>query len=224
MIRGLVLAGGKSSRFGSNKAVARYQGIRLVERAVSLLNELSLKPVVAVQKGTGYPFLKCATIDDRLPDRGPLGGLYTAMTVFRNTSFLALTCDMPALTRPVLSELLSRHTPEFLATAYRTQDERVQPFPGVYGPLLLGTIREKLKTNSLSVYDLLDKTPRKQFILWRGDGRIFTNINSARDLRTFEMSDRHGREGFSGRPACPRGKPGERTGAVLRRLDCRSRF
>lgn len=194
MIRGLVLAGGKSSRFGSNKAVARYRGVRLVERAVSLLNELDLKPVVALQKGMDYPFLKCVTVHDRLPGRGPLGGLYTAMTFFRNTSFLVLTCDMPALTRPVLEKLLSQHTPGSLVTAYLTQNKRVQPFPGVYGPLLLDTIREKLRGNNLSMYDLLDRAPRKQFISWEGDNRIFTNINSALDLKTFGIRNGRGRE------------------------------
>ena len=118
MIRGLVLAGGKSSRFGSNKAVASYQGVRLIERAVSLLNELGLKPVVAARKEMDYTFLKCVTICDKLPDLGPLGGLYTAMTIFKNTPFLVLTCDMPALTPSILSDLLTHHEPLSLITAY----------------------------------------------------------------------------------------------------------
>ena len=178
LIRGLVLAGGKSLRFGSNKAVASYQGIRLVERAVSLLNELGLRPIVAVRKGMDYPFLRCATICDKLPDLGPLGGIYTAMSIFRNTSFMVLTCDMPVLTPSVLLELLTKHEPSSLITAYSTQDGRTQPFPAIYEPSLLGMIREKLKKSSLSLHDLFDKAHSKTIIPWEGENHIFININS----------------------------------------------
>ena len=187
MIRGLVLAGGKSSRFGSNKAIASYQGTRLIERAVSLLNDLGLKPIVAVRKGMDYPFLKCVTIYDKLPDLGPLGGIYTAMTIFKNTSFLVLTCDMPALTPSILSELLTKHEPSSLITAYSTQDGCIQPFPAVYEPLLLGIVREKLKKSNLSMYNLLDRTPSRKLIPWQGDSHIFININSAKELKTTHL-------------------------------------
>ena len=183
VIRGLVLAGGKSSRFGSNKAIARYQGVRLVEHAVSLLNELDLKPVVAVRRGMDYPFLKCVMIYDKLPDQGPLGGIYTAMTIFKSTSFLVLTCDMPALTPSVLSELLTKHEPSSMITAYSTQEGCIQPFPAVYEPALLGIVRDKLKNSNLSIHDLLDKTPSRKLIPWQGDSHVFTNINSAQELK-----------------------------------------
>ena len=186
MIRGLVLAGGKSLRFGSNKAVAHYQGVRLIERAVSLLNELDLRPVVAVRRGMDYPFLKCVTICDKLPDQGPLGGIYTAMTIFKSTSFLVLTCDMPALTPSVLSELITKHEPSSLITAYLTRDGMAQPFPAVYEPLLLGIVRGKLKKSNLSMHDLLDRTPGKKLIPWEGDSHIFINVNSTQELKTLE--------------------------------------
>ncbi|MBI3252455.1 MAG: molybdenum cofactor guanylyltransferase [Candidatus Omnitrophica bacterium] len=186
MIRGLVLAGGKSSRFGSNKAVASYQGVRLIERAVSLLNELDLKPIVAVRKDMDYPFLKCVAIHDKLPDQGPLGGIYTAMTMFKKTPFLVLTCDMPRLTPSALAELLARHETHSLITAYSTRDETPQPFPAVYEPVLLGAVREKLKCGNLSMHDLFDRTPTKKLIPWKGESNIFININSTQALKILE--------------------------------------
>ena len=182
VIRGLVLAGGKSSRFGSNKAVARYQGVRLIERAVSLLNALDLKPVVAVRKGMNYPFLKCATVYDKLPDLGPLEGIYTAMSIFKNTSFLVLTCDMPALTRTLLLNLLKSHESSCLVTIYSTQGLEMQPFPGVYESALLETIRERLKQGDLSMHRLLESAPARKVIPWRGDPAVFSNINHKEDI------------------------------------------
>ena len=106
MIRGLVLAGGKSSRFGEDKALAHYEGISFLERAVNSLKLLGLHPVVVTRRGADYSFVRCPVIYDKFPEQGPLGGIYTALTVFRETAFLTLTCDMPFVTLAALSGLL----------------------------------------------------------------------------------------------------------------------
>ena len=177
MIRGLVLAGGKSSRFGSDKATAVYEGVRFLERAVSLLKELGLKPVVVTRKNANYPFIQCTLIQDKMPDLGPLGGIYTAMSIFRNTAFLVLTCDMPALTLPVLSELLAKHEARYPVTAYSTDDRGLQPFPGVYEPSLLGVVREQMKDGDLSMRGLFRKAPAARILRWQGDPDVFNNVN-----------------------------------------------
>ena len=177
MIRGLVLAGGKSSRFGSDKALALYEGVRFLERAVSLLTALDLKPVVVTRKGARYPFIKCAMVPDKLPDRGPLGGIYTAMALFKDTAFLVLTCDMPALTPSALSGLLAEHEPHCPITAYRTEEGVVQPFPAIYGSSLLGVVRERLGRHRLSMHGLFETVSVKNIIAWKGDTTIFCNVN-----------------------------------------------
>ena len=177
-MRGLVLAGGKSSRFGSDKALALYQRVRFLERAVLLLEELDLKPIVVTRQNADYPFIECTTIQDKLPDLGPLGGIYSAMTIFKNTAFLILTCDMPGLTTAALSGLLAKHRPHDLITAYLTEESGVvQPFPGIYEPSLLGIVREKLKNGDLSMQDLFRRAPAVQVLRWQGDPNVFSNVN-----------------------------------------------
>lgn len=181
MIRGLVLAGGKSSRFGTDKATAVYEGMTFLERAVSLLAALKLKPIVVTRRGAGHAASEGTVIYDKLPDKGPLGGIYTAMTVFKNCSFLVLPCDMPVLVPAVLSELLTVHEPSFGITAYSVGSE-IQPFPAIYEPYLLGIIRDKLKDDRLSMLDLLDRVPTKKVMGWKGQQGIFCNINRQIDL------------------------------------------
>lgn len=182
MIRGLVLAGGKSSRFGTDKALANYNGATFIERAVSVLAALRLKPIVVTRKGADYSLAGCTMIYDKLPDKGPLGGIYTAMSIFKNTAFLVLTCDMPALTPAVISDLLKDHKPHFGATVYSIDGSSIEPFPGIYDPLLFEIIRDGLKSDDLSMQSLLDKVPAKKVVLWKGDPAIFSNINRKEDL------------------------------------------
>ena len=180
-IRGLVLAGGKSSRFGEDKALVFYKGMTFLERSISLLDSLDLKPVVVTRRGADYPLAGCPVIYDQLPEKGPLGGIYTAMTHFKDTAFLVLTCDMPDLTGRVLSDLLRAHHPDFSATVYRIGPD-LQPFPGIYEYSLLKSIRAYLKEEKLAVRRLLDLAPAKKTIHPRCPREVFNNINYKRDL------------------------------------------
>ncbi len=183
VIRGLILAGGKSSRFGADKAMAFYKGVPFLERAASLLKRLELKPIlVGRPRLTDISFLKCTTLYDKLSDQGPLGGLYTAMAVFKNTAFLMVSCDMPLLSRQALSFLLEKHDPVYGATLFSTQNQ-IQPFPGIYEPSLLGLLRKNLMDGSLSVRHFLDQIPSKNVMVWQGDERIFSNVNTRDDLK-----------------------------------------
>ncbi len=176
-LRGLVLAGGKSSRFGTDKALATYQGISFLERAVTVLEGMGLKPIVIARRERDYPFLECPVLYDKFPDLGPLGGLYTAMTIFKETAFLTLTCDMPAVDETVLKGLLDSHEPERKLTFYSMPDGSEQPFPAVYEASILTAIREKIKQEDLSMRNLFKVLPEKKVVLWRGEPEILRNIN-----------------------------------------------
>ena len=181
-MRGLVLAGGKSSRFGSDKALARLGGMSLLEKVVSTLDAINLRPIVVTRRGIDYSFIQSTLIYDQLPEKGPLGGLYTAMSVFKNTPFLILTCDMPALTPGVLSGLLASHERCHPVTIYSLEGQGFQPFPGIYEPSLFGMIKEKIKQNDLSMHGLLEATPARKVIRWEGDPAVFCNVNYKKDL------------------------------------------
>lgn len=182
-LRGLVLAGGKSTRFGSDKALAFYRGERFIERAASLLDALNLKPIVATRSGADYSFLGCTTVYDKLAEQGPLGGLYTAMSIFKGVSFLVLTCDMPALTLDVLFELLTHRDERRGVTLYAV-DGRPQPFPGIYETSVFGAVRENLKREKLSLHGLIEGIDSRKTVAWRGDAKLFFNANRPQDLLT----------------------------------------
>ncbi len=183
MIRGLVLAGGKSLRYGTDKALVVYNGINFLETAVSLLASLKLNPIVVTRPGADYPSAGCAVIYDKLFEKGPLGGIYTAMSVFKDTAFLILPCDMPMLTPVVLSDLLTQHEARFGITTYSTE-LGIQPFPGIYEPSIFEIIQNNLKQDCLSMQNLLNRVPIKKVIRWKSDQKVFFNINHQSDFIT----------------------------------------
>lgn len=93
-ILGAVLAGGRSSRFGSDKALAMLDGARLLDHAVAALAPFCAQVVVCGRSDPRYP-----TLADRpAPDMGPLGGLNAALHAAWTQGLdgvLVTGCDMP---------------------------------------------------------------------------------------------------------------------------------
>jgi len=67
---GIVLAGGKSIRFGEDKALAQVRGETFIHRAISLLKELKLEVVIVTSQNKVYSDISCSVIEDLLPDHG----------------------------------------------------------------------------------------------------------------------------------------------------------
>lgn len=112
MILGAVLAGGKSTRFGSDKALAELDGETLLIRAVDMLSGWCEKVVVVGREEAPAP-----TLPDRpRPGMGPLGGIAAALYDARDEGYeLVLTCGVDSLDLPEeLPELLSP-APAYLA-------------------------------------------------------------------------------------------------------------
>ncbi len=101
---GFVLAGGKSSRMGENKAFLRYRGRPLIEHiAEPLWAPRAVAPSLASRRFTGcWASRWSRTV---FPDRGPLAGIETALATTQMDWNLIAACDMPALDGAVLRAL-----------------------------------------------------------------------------------------------------------------------
>jgi molybdopterin-guanine dinucleotide biosynthesis protein A len=185
ILKGIVLAGGQSKRFGENKALAKIDGKTLIGKSLSLLESLGLDTAVVTSAAQSYDFLSCSVLKDRFPDKGPLGGIYTALEEFPCT-LLVLTCDMPAMTNAVLKALVQVHQKEKKqATVFQRKGDFFQPFPGVYEFSLFPEIKKRLNKNELSMQSFLKEVSSKQCIAIDDSDEAFLNINTRKDLLQF---------------------------------------
>jgi molybdopterin-guanine dinucleotide biosynthesis protein A len=112
-VSGIVLAGGRSSRFGSDKLIARVDGERLLDRAVAALVELVTEIVIVSEPGAtrelpaGVP-VPLRLVTDPEPFGGPLIGLLAGLEAAREPLALVLGGDMPSAVPDVLRLLLTR--------------------------------------------------------------------------------------------------------------------
>ncbi len=153
-----VLAGGRSHRFGSDKARFRVHGEPLLLRVTRILSAVG-GPVRVVAGGPGaYGDLDLPTIADPIPDRGPMGGLLGALEDAAPAPWiLCVACDLVGIRRRWVRALLAARRPEVRAVVYRT--DRYHPLLGAYRTSLRREVRRRVVGGELTMQRLLAEIP-----------------------------------------------------------------
>jgi molybdopterin-guanine dinucleotide biosynthesis protein A len=174
MILGVVLAGGKSSRFGSDKALAELDGHTLLARAVEALSGWCEYVVVAGRETAPAPCIP----DWPQPGMGPLGGIAAGMHHAQDEGYdSVLTCGVDSVDLPEnLLELLSP------ASAYLAS----QPVIGHWKTDATSTIEAILQSEGRhSMLAFADAVNARGVKL----ASIPANINTPADLAAAEKRD-----------------------------------
>jgi molybdopterin-guanine dinucleotide biosynthesis protein A len=106
-IVGVVLAGGRSSRFGSDKALLEVGGRTLLQRTVAAVRAAVDEVIVLGPTERAAQVAGVTVLQDAIPGIGPLGGIYTALRARPGCSALVVAVDMPFLDAALLAYLCS---------------------------------------------------------------------------------------------------------------------
>jgi molybdenum cofactor guanylyltransferase len=140
----VILAGGKSSRMGRDKAFIEIGGQTLLARQIALAREVGAGEVfISGREGVDYSALGCRVLMDRFPDAGPLAGIERALDVCTTPLLLVLGVDMPAVNVPLVRRLLASCTGVHGAIP-RTKDG-IEPLAAVYPKLAKSKLKHELQ-------------------------------------------------------------------------------
>ncbi len=132
MLTVCIQAGGRSSRMGEDKALKPFLGRPLIQRVVDRLSPVTDEVIVTTNRPEDYAFLGLRLLPDLKPDRGPLGGLYTAIASASHPLVAVVACDMPfasALLIEASARLMDREEADVIIA--RTE-ESYEPFHALY--------------------------------------------------------------------------------------------
>lgn len=188
-LRGAVLAGGLSRRFGSDKALADFGGAPLLARLLATLGNVVQDPVVIVNDPGRYAFLPCERFVDVIPGRGPLSGVHAALTLLHADAVLVLTCDMPLVTADLLSGLIGAWRPGDVAVV-ADLGFGVEPFPGIYDATLTRSMESFLKEDHLSLRHFLAAQRGVRVIPMGDRTKDFFNMNAPEDFAALQRQDK----------------------------------
>jgi molybdopterin-guanine dinucleotide biosynthesis protein A len=186
-----VLAGGASSRMGTNKALLEFCGEALVVRQLRVLREAGFAATILGQPAV-YEKFGAAVLPDEIPGFGPLGGIVTALAHSARDWNLIVAVDLPYLTPEWLQALAERALESESADVIIPRSERgLEPLSAVYHRRALGVLRAALDAGVHKVSDALVYPPGCRLLEispaeWKriaGEPRLFENINTMADYR-----------------------------------------
>jgi len=183
---GLVLAGGRSTRLGRDKAAIQFNGESLLARAVREAGALSPIVRVAVRPGQISDPLRRAyeLITDEGEGMGPAAGVLAAQRFAPDAAWLVLACDMPRLTPAVLRNLVARRDPGRGATAYRNAaDGLPEPLCAIYEPATLARFRAHVEAGGGASLRQWLATADALLLDDPGEGAL-GSVNTAEDVAT----------------------------------------
>ena len=182
----VILAGGKSSRMGRDKAWLEVNGEPLLARQIRLARAAgAAEIVISGRAGTDYSGFGCRVLQDRFPEAGPLAGIERALAESLSPLVLALAVDMPNLT-PGFLQMLAAGCGSETGAIPRTGGG-VEPLAAFY-PKASWTLADKsLRANSNAVQRFAELCVNSglatflEFVPPQAD--LFKNWNSPVDLQ-----------------------------------------
>jgi molybdopterin-guanine dinucleotide biosynthesis protein A len=184
-VTGLILLGGKSSRYGSNKALVEIDGVRLVDRVAGVMKSIFHRLILVTNTPEEYAYLQIPMVEDLIKGLGPMGGVYTGLMTLSDELGFFVACDMP-----FLSESLIRHMvdvrDDFDAVVPR-MDWMLEPLHALYSKKCLSVIQEAIEQHQHQIVKCLAGmrvryVDEKELRSWDPDLRSFFNINKPQDL------------------------------------------
>lgn len=182
---GVILAGGQSTRMGTNKALLNFDGEPLIQRLSHRLQIWFDQVVLVTNTPELYQFLGLPMFGDRIAGLGPLGGLEAGLSASRHDYVFFCATDMPFVSEELVRYMVG------LAPGYDIVVPMVggeyEPMHAVYSRSCLPLVTEKLESRRLRLVSIFDasrlRVVTETEIHPFGDpDRLFFNCNTPADL------------------------------------------
>jgi molybdenum cofactor guanylyltransferase len=198
---GYVLAGGKSSRMGADKAFLKIGEKTFLENATRALKPNCGRVKIVLNKSQTHIIEKlpenAVHIFDIYENRGALGGVHAALKDCKTEFAIILAVDLPFVDEGAIKKLceIVMGSKDFSAIVPRQNDRRLQPLCAVYQVKnCLPKLEEILSKNeSSSVHDFLEMVETMIVDQTRlsDNENLFLNVNNSKDYKVWDVLQQH---------------------------------
>jgi len=180
----VILAGGKSSRMGQDKAFLEMGGRKLLDRQLDTLVAAGAEEIfISGRAGVDYSAFGCRVLNDQIPDAGPLAGIHAALSVSRQPLLLVLAVDLPEMNAMFLRRLLMASASG--GGVISRLGDKVEPLAAFYPLAALIIAGRMIAQKQFAVRDLAEACVRERqaayFEVPAEFARLFQNLNSPAD-------------------------------------------
>jgi len=183
-VTGVILAGGQSSRMGSNKALLPFQGGRFIEAIYRRFTELFPEVLLVTNNPGQYDFLPCRKVADLYPGMGALAGLHSGLQHAAMPHIFAAACDMPWLNSALIRRLAGLRDTADVVIPHG--ENGLEPLHAIYGRQCLGPMEESLAADRRRIVSFFPQVrvhqlSRERVAATDPDFDSFRNVNTPAD-------------------------------------------
>lgn len=188
-ITGIILAGGKSSRMGTDKGFLKLKGISFMQRIIETITPY-VNDIMIISNNTDYDAFQLKRVEDIFKDSGPLSGLYTGLYHSKTENNLVLSCDVPLVNDLVLNTLFDGFDETSEVIQLKSQD-RTMPLIALYKKECADQCFNLLKKGEKRLRILVSQLNSKTITL-KPDLDIYVkNINTLEQYKDIEHAIEH---------------------------------
>ncbi|MEA1866864.1 MAG: molybdenum cofactor guanylyltransferase [Thermodesulfobacteriota bacterium] len=152
-----ILAGGKSQRFGSNKALAPWFTGHVIDAVAQAAIGACREVIIIANEPEAYAYSGLPVFPDILPGLGPLAGLQSALRHAKAERIFLLGCDMPLLNSELLN--LMWEIPTWAPVVIPGTPRGLEPLHAIYHKSILPIVDNRISAGRLSLQSLLKDIP-----------------------------------------------------------------
>ena len=175
-----ILCGGKSIRMQSEKGLALYKNKPFIEHIIEAVLPLTAT-IQLITNSDDYDYLKYDTIKDIIIDKGPIGGIYSALVHSKTEMNLILSCDIPLISTKILQQLIEKHNSSFDVSVFEDTN-RIHPLIGIYSKNILAVLKKAIDANELKMMCFISNIKHQLIPILDAKRHLFKNINSVAEL------------------------------------------
>ncbi len=189
-LTGIILAGGQSSRMGTDKALIRFGNKTLIEHACELIRQFCREILISANNLNKHFLPEYQTFADEIQGLGPIGGIYTCLKHSGTKENLLVAVDIPFINSGLLQYLLS-HTDEAELVMPRVRGGNVEPLCAVYNKSVVRHLETMIAEKDLKVQHLMHRCSIKILEISEEldfyNDRLFFNVNTPDDLKALNL-------------------------------------
>src|SRR5690606_16327080 len=149
----IVVAGGKSRRMGRDKSMLVWNGVPLIQRTVETLAPRFESIIISTNTPEAHAFLNVPMVRDAYPDRGPMGGIVSALEASEFDANFVVACDIPMIPVDLIARLYQAFGESGVATPVNAG--RYEPLFAWYRKSTAHAMCEAMLRGELKLQDFL---------------------------------------------------------------------
>lgn len=188
-ITGIILAGGKSSRMGEDKAFLKLNGKPFIECSIEAIKPLVSETMI-VSNNPECDGFNLKRVNDIIENSGPLAGIYSGLINSKTEYNLVLSCDIPLITTEILKLLIIDVEPH-VDVVQIVSYNKPMPLIALYKKRCTPQFYELLQNDERRLRIALNQCKVKNVVLDSENELLTTNVNTPEELKKIEYVGNH---------------------------------